>query len=97
MLAFQQLHTPPGEEVRCVAVVLPGARSGRRVLVPHQRSLLAKVAQGAMVTLGADVANVQPGLVSGPGWPSTSSTPDPPRKTHTVPLEEDYVLSIRSR
>ena len=39
-----------------------------RVLVPHQRALLEEVAQGVVVTLGADIANVQPGLVGCPGW-----------------------------
>jgi hypothetical protein len=66
-LALQHLQPPPGEEVRRVAVVLPGARPGRRVLVPHQRGLLAEVTQGAVVTIRADIADVQPGLVGGPG------------------------------
>ena len=39
-----------------------------RVLVPHQRALLEEVAQGVVVTLGADIAYVQPGLVGCPGW-----------------------------
>ena len=58
MLALQQLHSPPGEEVRCVAVVLPGTPFGRCVLVPYQGGLLTKVAQGVVVTLGADIAYV---------------------------------------
>jgi hypothetical protein len=37
-------------------VVLPGARPGRRVLVPHQRALLAEVTQGLVVTIRADEA-----------------------------------------
>jgi hypothetical protein len=49
-------------------MVLLGACLGRRVLVPHQRGLLDEVAQGVVVTLGADIAHVQPGLVGGPGW-----------------------------
>jgi hypothetical protein len=40
----------------------------RRVLVPQQRGLLEEVAQGVVVTLGADIAYIQPGLVGGPGW-----------------------------
>ena len=37
-------------------MVLLSPRLGRRVLVPHQRGLLEEVAQGVMVTLGADIA-----------------------------------------
>ena len=50
-----------------VAMGLPISRVGCRVLVAHQRTLREQVFDGTMVTLGADVANVQPGLVSGPG------------------------------
>src|SRR4028119_2403760 len=71
---LQQPRTPPGEEVRRVAVVLPGARPGRRVLVPHQRALPAEVTQGAVVTIRADVARLQPGIVGGP----VRVRPDPP-------------------
>ena len=58
LLPLQQLQRPPSEEVERVAVVLLGTRLGRRVLVPHQRSLLDEVAQGVMVTLGADIAYI---------------------------------------
>ena len=47
--------------------MLVGTPFGRRVLVPYQGALLAKVAQGVVVTLGADIAYVQPGIVGGPG------------------------------
>jgi hypothetical protein len=58
LLPFQQLQCPPGEEVECVAVVLLGARLGRRVLVPQHRALFEEVGQGVVVTLGADIAYV---------------------------------------
>jgi hypothetical protein len=50
-----------------VAVGLPISRMGCGVLVPHQRALLDKVFQGAVVAIRADVAHVQPGIVGGPG------------------------------
>ena len=50
-----------------VAVGLPISRMGCRVLVSCQRALLEQVFQGAVVAIRADVANVQPGLVNGPG------------------------------
>jgi hypothetical protein len=46
-----------------VAFVVEG-----RVLVSYQRGLLDEVAQGVVVTLGADIANVQASIVGGPGW-----------------------------
>ncbi len=58
LLPLQQLHRPPSEEVCRVALVLQGARLGRRALVPHQRGLPDQVGQGAVVTLGADIADV---------------------------------------
>ena len=45
----------------------------RCMLVSYQRGLLDEVAQGVVVTLGADIAHVQPGLVGGPGWVYPSS------------------------
>jgi hypothetical protein len=39
----------------------------RRVLVSYQRGLFEEVAQGVVVTRGADIAYVHPGLVGGPG------------------------------
>jgi hypothetical protein len=68
LLALKQPHSPPSEEVERVAVgVLVALVFEGRVLVPHQRGLLDEVAQGVVVTLGADIAHVQPGLVGGPG------------------------------
>jgi hypothetical protein len=51
-------------------VVLLVARFGCRVLVPYQRGLLDKVAKGVVVTFGADITQVQPGIVGGPPWVS---------------------------
>jgi hypothetical protein len=58
LLALQQPHSPPSEEVGRVAVVLLAARLGCCVLVSYQRGLLEEVAQGVMVTLRADIAYI---------------------------------------
>ncbi len=58
LLLLQQLQRPPSEEVERVAVGVLVAHIERRVLVSQQRGFLEKVAQGVMVTIGADIAYV---------------------------------------
>jgi hypothetical protein len=58
LLALQQLHSPPSEEVERVAVRLLGARFGCGMFVSSQRALLEEVAQGVVVTIRSDIAYV---------------------------------------
>ena len=58
LLSLQQPHSPPSEEVGRVAVVLLAACLGCRMFVPQQCDLFDEIAQGVVVTLGADIAYI---------------------------------------
>ncbi len=51
LLALQQLHSPPSEEVERVAVGVLLADVERCVLVSYQRALIEEIAQGVVVTI----------------------------------------------
>ena len=58
LLPLQQLQRPSSKEVERVALVLLVAGVERCVLVSYQRGLIEEVAQGVVVTLGADISYV---------------------------------------